>query len=71
MPAMCSLVTVFSLSVNTYVGTPPIRRNVTSKAANTDDNVLSRRGSTTRKRDQATHATNRTVFTPSTSGPSP
>lgn len=37
---------------------------VTSRAANTDGRVLSRSGSTTRKRDQATHATNRAVFTP-------
>ena len=68
---MCSLVTVFSLSVNTYVGTPPIRRNVTSKAANTEGRVLSRSGSTTRNLDHATQATNSTVLTPSINGPSP
>lgn len=31
IPATCSIVTVFSLTVRTYVGAPPRRRSVTSK----------------------------------------
>ena len=68
---MCSTVTVFSLSVNTYVGTPPRRRNVTSRAANTEGRVLSRIGNTTRNLDQASQATNKVALTPSMTGPSP
>ena len=68
---MCSTVTVFSLSVNTYVGTPPRRRKATSRAANTLGIVLSRIGNTTRNLDHANQATNNTVFTPSITGPSP
>ena len=63
--------TVFSLSVSTYVGTPPSSRNVRSNAAITDGCVLSRNAITTRNRDHANQATNNTVFTPSTTGPSP
>ena len=59
------------MSVSTYVGAPPILRKVTSRAANTLGIVLSRSASTTRNRDQASHAQNSTVFTPSTTGPSP
>ena len=44
---------------------------MTSRAANTLGNVLSRNGSTTRNLDQASHAQNNTVFTPSITGPSP
>src|SRR5260370_8784487 len=65
------MVTVFSLSVSTYVGAPPTLRSVTSSAANTLGIVLSRSASTTRNRDQASHAQNRIVFTPSMTGPSP
>ena len=65
------MVTVFSLSVRTYVGAPPITRNVRSNAANTLGSVLSRIGITTRNRLNASHATNSTVFTPPTTGPSP
>ena len=72
---MCSTVTVFSLSVNTYVGTPPSSRNVRSNAAITDGCVLSRNAITTRNRDHANQATNNTVLTsplrPATTGPSP
>jgi len=71
IPATCSTVTVFSLSVSRYVGTPPTRRNATSRAANTVGAVLARIGSTTRNRDHATHAQNNVVLTPSISGPSP
>jgi hypothetical protein len=59
------------LSVSTYVGAPPALRKVTSRAANTLGIVLSRSASTTRNRDQASHAQNSTVFTPSMTGPSP
>src|SRR5271165_4346727 len=68
---MCPVVTVFSLSVSTYVGAPPTLRKVTSRAANTLGIVLSRSASTTRNRDQASHAQNSTVLTPSMTGPSP
>ena len=44
---------------------------MTSRAANTEGIVLSRSASTTRKRDQASHAQNSTVLTPSMTGPSP
>jgi hypothetical protein len=69
--ATCSTVTVFSLSVSTYVGTPPIARNVLSKQDATVGNVLSRTGITTRNRDQASHAHHSQVRRPSTRGPSP
>ncbi len=71
MPATCSTVTVFSLSVGTYVGAPPIRRIVTSRAAITDGDVLSLIASTTRNLDHANHATNNVVLAPSIVGPSP
>ncbi len=66
------MVTVFSLSVSTYVGAPPSRRNVTSSAANTvGHRSCPGSRSTTRNRDHASHAQNSTVFTPSMTGPSP
>jgi len=42
-----------------------------SNAANTVGMVRSRNAMTMRKRDHASHAQNSTVFTPSTTGPSP
>jgi hypothetical protein len=71
IPATCSVVTVFSLSVNRYVGAPPRRRSVTSRAAITLGEVLSRIANTTRNRDHASHAQNNVVLTPSMTGPSP
>jgi hypothetical protein len=46
-------------------------RNVRSNAAITHGWVLSRNAITTRNLDQASHATNNTVFKPATTGPSP
>src|SRR5664279_4971600 len=63
---MCSTVTVFSLSVSRYVGTPPTRRSATSTAACTLGRVLSSSGSTTRKRHQASQKQNSTVAVPAT-----
>jgi hypothetical protein len=57
-------VTVFSLSVNAYTGTPPSRRSVVSRQAITVGIVLSIVGSTTRKRDQASQAHHRNVRLP-------
>ena len=54
-----------------YVGAPPRRRNVTSRAAITLGAVLSRIANTTRNRDHASHAQNNVVLTPSMTGPSP
>lgn len=71
IPATWVAVTVFSLSVNTYVGAPPSLRSVTSNAASTEGSVLSRNASTTRNRDQASHAQNSTVAAPPILGPSP
>src|SRR5438094_571025 len=56
MRAMWSSVNVFSLSLKPYVGTPPNRRSVASMQAITVGSVLSRIGSTTRKRLQASQA---------------
>jgi len=70
-PATCAVVTVFSLSVKTYVGAPPNRRKVTSRAAITLGRVLSRIASTTCYLDHASHATNNVVRAPSMTGPSP
>jgi hypothetical protein len=53
------------------VGTPPNRRNVVSRHANNVGNVLSTVGSTTRNRDQASHAHHNWVRFPETVGPSP
>src|ERR1035437_9817058 len=53
IPATCSVVTVFSLSVNRYVGAPPSLRSVTSRAAITLLAVLSRIANTPRNRDHA------------------
>ncbi|MFV0460541.1 MAG: hypothetical protein ACK5MT_17435 [Actinomycetales bacterium] len=63
--------TDFSLSVSTYVGTPPRIRNAWSNAASTLGIVLSRNGITTRNLDHATHAQIKIVATPPTTGPSP
>ena len=46
-------------------------RALETSAANTLGIVLSRSAITTRNRDHASHATNSTVLTPSTTGPSP
>jgi hypothetical protein len=70
-PATCSVVTVFSLSVNAYVGTPPIRRSVASRHATIVGSVLSSTGITTRNRDQASHAHHNAVRRPPMRGPSP
>src|SRR5450756_1328218 len=71
MPGTCSTVTVLSLAVSRYVGAPPLRRLVPSRAAITDGDVLSLIASTTRNRDHANHATNNVVRAPSMTGPSP
>jgi len=71
MPATCSTVTVFSLSVNAYVGHPPRRRKVTSMQAITVGSVLSKMGSTTRNRHHASQAQNSVVLRPAIVGPSP
>ena len=68
---MCSTVTVFSLSVNAYVGAPPTRRSVASRQPSSVGKVRSHVGSTTRNRDQASHAQNNNVDRPSIFGPSP
>src|SRR4051794_29122593 len=60
-PATCSTVTVFSLSVNRYDGTPPIRRNVVSRQATSVGRVRSQVGITTRNLDHANHAQNNSV----------
>jgi hypothetical protein len=65
------VVTVFSLSVNAYVGHPPNRRRVASIQAITVGSVLSIMGSTTRKRDHDNQAQNSHVLCPATTGPSP
>jgi hypothetical protein len=59
------------LSVSAYVGTDPNRRSARSSAITTLGIVLSHNGSTTRNRDQASHAQNKIVDRPATSGPSP
>ena len=64
-------VTVFSLSVKTYVGAPPIRRNVVSKAAMTEASDLSLSTRITRKRLQASQAQNKITAAPSMIGPAP
>lgn len=71
IPATCRSVTVRSLSVNAYVGTPPMSRKVVSSPAMTEGIVRSRNARMTRKRDHASHAMNSTVFAPSITGPSP
>jgi hypothetical protein len=68
---MCSTVTVFSLSVSAYVGAPPIVRSVVSRQASSEGRVRSQTGSTTRNRDQASHAQNTNVRRPAMRGPSP
>jgi hypothetical protein len=69
--ATWSIDTVFSLSVNAYVGTPPIRRNVVSKQDTMVGMVLSSTGITTRNRDHASHAHHKLVRRPLIRGPSP
>ncbi len=61
--------TVFSLSVSAYTGTPPIRRSITSRHAISVGSVRSHVGSTTRNRDHASHAQNSSVPRGSPSGP--
>ncbi len=51
-----------TFSGSRYVGAPPRRRSVTSRAAITDGAVLSRIARTTRNRDQASQATNSVVL---------
>ncbi len=68
---MCSTVTVFSLSVNAYVGAPPKRRSVVSRQPSSVGSVRSQVGTTTRNRDQANHAQNSSVLRPAIFGPSP
>ena len=53
------------------MGTPAKRRSAASTAPITVGSVLSRMGSTTRKRDQASQTQNSWVGTPATGGPSP
>src|ERR1700674_6052783 len=67
MRAMWSTDSVFSLSLNPYVGTPPNRRSVASMQAMTVGSVLSRIGSTTRKRLQASQAHHNHDLNPLTS----
>ena len=69
--ATCSVVTVFSLSVSLYVGQPPNRRSVVSMQAITVGSDLSRIGSTTRNRHQASQAQYSVVARSSMTGPSP
>src|SRR5687767_3191062 len=71
MSAMCSTVTVLSLSVNAYAGTPPNLPNVSAKQDTTLGNVLSNVGITTRNLDQASHAHHNDVRRPPIRGPSP
>ena len=59
IPATCPVETVFSLSVNQYVGTPPNARIDRSRHAITVGNVLSHTAITTRNLDQASHAQKR------------
>ena len=59
-PATCSTVTVFSLSVSAYVGTPPSRRSVASRQATIVGSVLSqhrrsRPGTATRPATRTQH----------------
>ena len=70
-PAMCSTVTVFSLSVNRNVGTPPAMRRAVSIAANTLGWDLSSNGNTIRNRHHASQKQNRIVAVPPIRGPSP
>ena len=68
---MWEVVTVFSLSVSAYAGTPPIRRKVVSRQATIVGNVLSQTGITTRYRDHASQAHQSEVRRPRIVGPSP
>jgi hypothetical protein len=76
IPATCSVVTVFSLSVNAYVGAPPNRRSVASRQVSTVPSLRSQLGSTTRNLDHANQAQNSNVGRgrpsgPNTTGPVP
>ena len=76
IPATCSTVTVFSLSVNAYVGAPPSLRRVVSRHAISVGRVRSQVGITTRNLLQASHAQNSSVprsapSAPGTRGPYP
>ncbi len=53
--------TVFSLSVNAYVGAPPSRRSAVSTHDSNVGKVRSQVGITTRYRDQASHKQNSNV----------
>ena len=63
--------TVFSLSVSRYAGTPPGRRSATSAAARTEGWDLPGSGSTTRNPGQASHRQNKITVVPPIRGPSP
>src|SRR5215467_14728177 len=63
-PATRSMVTVRSLSVSAYVGTPPSRRKVASSEVSTVPRVRSQVGSITRWRLHASQAQNRLVGRP-------
>jgi hypothetical protein len=71
IPHTRSTDTVFSLSVNAYVGADLNLLSVRSSAITTLGIVLSHNGNTTRKRDHANHAQNKIVCRPATAGPSP
>ncbi len=63
--------TVRSLSVNQYVGTPPNTRIARSKQPITVGIVRSHTGNTTRNRDHANQAQNNNVARPAIVGPVP
>lgn len=62
---------VLALSESTYVGTPPIARNVVSRFDASVPTVESHTGITTRNRDHASQAQNSQVLRPAISGPLP
>ena len=68
-PATRSTVTVFSLSVNAYVGAAPMTHNVASRHEIKVPRVRSHVGMTTRNRDHASHAQNSSVRRGVPSGP--
>lgn len=69
IPATRSTVTVLSLSVNAYVGAPPIALNVASRHEISVPSVRSNVGITTRNLDHASHAQNSSVRLGVPSGP--
>jgi len=71
IPATWPTVTVFSLSVSTWVGAPPNARKVASKQAINVGSVRSQQAITTRNRDQASQAQNSDVARPAIVGPAP